>query len=92
MRVEGDTCHDVRIALGSVAPVVKRASDAEAILEGRTATAQRIEDAARAAMEAVSPIDDIRASAEYRSHCVHVLTRRLLTQACDRLVPGGARS
>jgi carbon-monoxide dehydrogenase medium subunit len=92
MRVEGETCHDVRIALGSVAPVVKRASDAEAILEGRAATAKRIDAAARAAMEAVSPIDDIRASAEYRSHCVHVLTRRLLTQARDRLVPGGARS
>lgn len=90
MRVEGDACHDVRIALGSVAPVVLRASGAEAILEGQPACAERIEAAARAAMEAVSPIDDIRASADYRSHCVHVLTRRLLTEARAQLAREGA--
>jgi CO/xanthine dehydrogenase FAD-binding subunit len=92
MRMEGDICHDVRIALGSVASMVTRASDAEAILEGQAATGECIEAAARAAMAAVSPIDDIRASAEYRSHGVHVLVRRLLTQARDRVALGSERS
>ena len=86
MRVEGGKCHAVRIALGSVAPVVKRAIAAEKVLEGEAPTPERIEAASRAAVEEISPIDDVRASAGYRSHCVHVLTRRLLTQAWEQLV------
>ena len=89
VRVENGLCHDVRIALGSVAPIVKRAVAAESMLEGQAPTPERIESASRAAMEEVSPIDDIRASAGYRSHCVHVLTRRLLTEAVEQLAAGG---
>jgi CO/xanthine dehydrogenase FAD-binding subunit len=43
-------------------------------------------------MDEMSPIDDIRASAGYRSHCVTVLTRRLLTQAWEQLASGGAQA
>jgi len=91
MRVVNGRCRDVRIALGSVAPVVKRARAAEAALEGEAPSAERIEAAAQAATDEVSPIDDIRASAAYRSHCVRVLTRRLLTEARDRLDGGGTQ-
>lgn len=92
MRVDDGRCHDARIALGSVAPVVKRAREAEQMLEGETLTPQRIEAATRTAMREVSPIDDIRASAGYRSHCVHVLTRRLLNRAWEQLSAGGAKA
>jgi CO/xanthine dehydrogenase FAD-binding subunit len=92
MTVEGGTCRGVRIALGAVAPVVKRATAAEQMLEGEVPSAERIEAASRTAMEEVVPIDDIRASAGYRSHCVHVLTRRLLTQAWEKLSAGGSRT
>ncbi len=85
MRVEAGRCHGVRIALGSVAPVVTRAPAAEQVLEGQAATSERIDAAARAAMDAVNPIDDIRASADYRSHCVQVLVRRLLTLTREQL-------
>jgi CO/xanthine dehydrogenase FAD-binding subunit len=44
-----------------------------------------IEEAAGRATQEVDPIDDIRASAGYRRHTVHVLTRRLVSQAWDRL-------
>jgi CO/xanthine dehydrogenase FAD-binding subunit len=91
MRVEDGKCHAVRIALGSVAPIVKRAFAAEQMLEGEVLTPERIEAASQAAMEEVSPIDDIRASAGYRSHCAQVLTRRLLTQAWEQLTGGGSR-
>ncbi|NCF83224.1 MAG: hypothetical protein GWP74_16595 [Proteobacteria bacterium] len=92
MAVKDGKCLAPRIALGSVAPVVKRAIAAEQELDGQILTRSRIDAAARTAVEEVSPIDDIRASADYRSHCVHVLTRRLLTHAWERLACGGSQS
>ena len=78
-------CNRARIALGAVAPVVLRARRAEAMLEGETLTPPLIDAAARQAVHECSPIDDLRASAEYRRHTVHVLTRRLVSQAWERL-------
>jgi carbon-monoxide dehydrogenase medium subunit len=83
--VEGGICSRARVALGAVAPVVKRAVAAEALLTGRALTPALIEEAAGRATQEVDPIDDIRASAGYRRHSVHVLTRRLVSQAWDRL-------
>jgi carbon-monoxide dehydrogenase medium subunit len=78
-------CTRARIALGAVAPTVYRAAAAEAMLEGQTLSAPLIDAAARQAADSASPIDDVRASAEYRHHGVHVLTRRLVAQAWERL-------
>ncbi len=83
--VENGVCARARVALGAVAPVVKRATAAEALLTGQALTPALIEEAARRAVQEVDPIDDIRASAGYRRHTVHALTRRLVTQAWDRL-------
>ena len=44
-----------------------------------------IEEVAQTAMKQSNPIDDLRASADYRRHSVHVLTRRLITQAWQSL-------
>ena len=92
MRIAGGKCHGVRIALGAVAPIVKRAIAAEQMLEGEVLTPASIEAASRRASEEVSPIDDVRASAGYRSHCVHVLTRRLVTRAWEQLASGGSQA
>jgi len=81
----GGKCAMARIALGAVAPVVVRATAAEAMLEGKALTAELIAAAAASAADECSPIDDIRASAEYRRHTVAALTRRLVSQAWDRL-------
>ena len=81
----GGMCTRARIALGAVAPVVLRARKAETVLEGRALTPALIDEAAAAATAASSPIDDVRASAEYRLHTVEALTRRLVAQAWDRL-------
>ena len=78
-------CTRARIALGAVAPVVLRAKEAEARLEGRALTPEVIEEAAAAAAGAASPIDDVRASAEYRLHTARALTRRLVSRAWERL-------
>ena len=83
--VASGVCARARIALGAVAPVVLRAREAEAHLEGRALTPPVIEEAAAMAAGASSPIDDVRASAEYRLHTVEALTRRLVSRAWERL-------
>jgi CO/xanthine dehydrogenase FAD-binding subunit len=74
--------HGVRIALGSVAPTVLRARNAEAFAEGLdwNDPATLAEFGRHAAAEA-RPIDDQRGTAEYRRHVVEVLARRALAQA-----------
>jgi len=78
-------CSRARIALGSVGPTIFRAKAAEAMLTGKAYDVDIIEQAARAAADQSSPIDDIRASAGYRLQTAYSLTRRLLTQAWKQL-------
>ena len=77
---EGDVVSDARIAFGSVAPTIVRAPAAEAVLRGQALSAEQIEQAAELIQEAISPIDDVRASAAYRRHLAGVITRRALNQ------------
>lgn len=84
--MDGDRCTKVRIALGAVAPTVFLATDAQNTLAGQVLTDDLIARAATQAVAQSSPIDDVRASAQYRLHTVGTLTRRLLTQARDKLV------
>ena len=67
-----------RIALGSVAPTIVRAPEAEAYLVGKMLTADVIAPAGELARKSATPIDDIRGSAEYRSEMVKVTTVRAL--------------
>ena len=75
-----------RIALASVAPTPVRARAAEGVLEGNVLSDELIETAAVAAVEAATPISDVRGSAEYRRELVKVLTRRTLGISRDRIV------
>ena len=83
-------CRTARIALAAVAPTPVHARAAERALEGRALTPQRIEEAAKLAVEAARPISDQRGSAEFRRHLVRVLTRRTLTTALARANGGQA--
>lgn len=73
-----------RIALGAVGPVPIRAAAAEAALLGaadRTddpATGTAIDEAARLAVDASDPTDDIRGSADYKREMLAVHVRRAL--------------
>jgi CO/xanthine dehydrogenase FAD-binding subunit len=74
-------CKDIRIALGAVAPTPVRAKKAEAILNRQKFDDNLIEKAARTAAGEARPIDDHRASAEYRRDMVEVLVKRAIKQA-----------
>ncbi len=78
-------CSSARIALGSVAPIVFRAVAAEDMLMGKVLDEDIITQAAKAAADQCAPIDDIRASADYRLQTAFSLTRRLLTQAWQQV-------
>ena len=78
----------VRIALGSVGPVIIRCAAAESMLaewvDLRSATAladTTVDEATRLVREAARPIDDHRSTADYRRHAVGVLAGRLLRRA-----------
>ena len=80
LRCESDKVQHVRIALGAVAAVAMRAHKAEAALLGGVLSESTITAAANAAVAEASPIDDFRASADYRRRMVDVLVRRGLEQ------------
>jgi CO/xanthine dehydrogenase FAD-binding subunit len=73
-----------RIALGAVASTPIRAPEAEAVL-AESVDDETVEKAALAAMRTARPISDVRASAEYRSAMVRVLTRRGIQEVLENL-------
>ena len=77
---EGGVLKDVKIGLGAVAPTPMRARKAEGLLVGAKAGDEVIRQAAKTAAEESKPIDDHRASAEYRRTMVEVLVRRAIHQ------------
>jgi carbon-monoxide dehydrogenase medium subunit len=80
-RGDGDTCEDARLALGAVAAVPRRAMRAEAFLRGQRLTADVLTEAASLAVADLDPLDDFRATAEYRRDVTHVIVRRALERA-----------
>ena len=71
---------EYRLAFGAVAPTPVRLPKTEALLSGKQLTPALIEQAAELARTEVSPIDDVRASKEYRLEVVGVIARRSLEQ------------
>jgi carbon-monoxide dehydrogenase medium subunit len=76
---DGEAITQARITLGSVAPTIIRAPEAEGALVGGELSEERIAEAAGLAAQAAAPIDDIRAGADYRREMVRLLVRRALT-------------
>jgi len=83
--VSGHKLKDVRVALGSVAPVPMRAYRTERMLEGSKAEEAIIEKAAIEAMHECKPITDVRSSEDYRRRMVLVLVRECLNEAKSRM-------
>jgi CO/xanthine dehydrogenase FAD-binding subunit len=75
---------EARIALTAVAPTIVRAPEAEAVLRGSPVTRASFLDAGRAAAAAARPIDDVRASADYRRAMLEVIVARVLAAAAGR--------
>ena len=86
IKYDKDKVKRARIALGASAPIPLRSKNAEEVLLEQALDPQIIDLAAAAAVADSNPIDDHRASAEYRRHMIEVLIKRGLTQIADELV------
>jgi CO/xanthine dehydrogenase FAD-binding subunit len=78
--VEGGTIRDMRIALGSVAPLVLRAVKTEAALRDLSLTPTVIATARETLAREIAPIDDIRSTARYRLRVAQNLLEEFLSQ------------
>lgn len=78
-----------RLAFGAVAPRPFRATSIEAELRGRVLDDEAIAAARRLVAGAISPISDVRASAEYRTHMCEVMLERGLRAVATRLAGEG---
>ena len=78
LRVAAGKVASVRLALGGVGPMPVRALRTEDALQGRAWTEESAGLAGEVLADEISPIDDFRASAEYRRRVSRNLLRRLL--------------
>jgi CO/xanthine dehydrogenase FAD-binding subunit len=78
MTLEGGRVGEVRLALGSVAPTVVRATRAESALAGR-APLEAVPDALAELARDIRPIDDLRSTARYRARVAQNLLGEFLS-------------
>jgi len=92
IRTEGDRCLSARVAVGSAAPTPLRLFEVEALLEGATYSRELLTEAQQQASHSVSPITDVRSTADFRCHLVGVLVKRALEKLMDNEIGGGTRT
>lgn len=80
----GDAVADCRVALGSVGPTPLRIHAAESHVAGSPFSLALAESAGQIASAAISPISDVRSTAEYRRRATSVLVRDALLAAWER--------
>jgi CO/xanthine dehydrogenase FAD-binding subunit len=78
--LENGAIRDIRIALGSVAPLVLRAVKTEDALRSRSVTPTVIAAAMETLGQEIAPIDDIRSTARYRLRVAQNLLEEFLSQ------------
>jgi aerobic carbon-monoxide dehydrogenase medium subunit len=80
---DDDRIAQAGIAMTSVAPVNRKAIEAEQVLLGETPSPELFEQAAELAAKASDPETNVRGPAEYKRDLVRVFTRRALAQALE---------
>jgi CO/xanthine dehydrogenase FAD-binding subunit len=87
--IDGDgIVHDARVAVGACSAVAQRLPLAESALTGRVADASLGATLREEHLAALAPIDDVRASANYRRSAALILVRRAI-ETCVRGETGG---
>jgi xanthine dehydrogenase small subunit len=87
LRVVSDRIVEARVGCGGVAPVPSRARKTESVLSAQTWTRDIAERAAQALEAEFTPIDDMRASAQYRRRVLGNLMRRCWLETAAQGTP-----
>ena len=77
--MDDSVCLELRLVVGAVSPKPVRMQSGESMARGERLTQEMVERIAKDASRNVDPIDDLRGTADYKRHLVHVLTRRALS-------------
>jgi CO/xanthine dehydrogenase FAD-binding subunit len=81
VRLKVGVIGELRVAVGSVAPTPRRLREMENRLIGRVLDDSTIAEARELVVQAISPISDVRASADYRKNVIgDLLVRALQSQ------------
>jgi putative cofactor-binding repeat protein len=83
-RIADGVVEDVRIAVGSVAPVPLRLAETERVMKGRPIESSLLVSAKNTAAAEIRPIDDIRSTARYRA----AVTGNLVAEFIEKLGVG----
>jgi OHCU decarboxylase len=83
---------DVRIALGSVAPVPLRLTETERTVRGKVIDSDLLFSAIEAARAEIRPIDDIRSTARYRAAVASNLVAEFLSRLNSERMGKGANT
>ena len=81
--MNADQIADVRIALGSVAPIPIRCVQTEGALRGRMINAETLAAAKSALTTEIAPIDDLRSTRDYRLRVSLNLLEDFVLQLAD---------
>ena len=87
-QIANGTIRDVRLALGSVAPVPLRLHETEHILTGKKIGPSLIDTARKSVVKEIRPIDDIRSTARYRA----AVAGNLVAEFLEKLSVAGANA
>jgi len=79
-RLADGQVEEIRLAMGSIAPVPLRLMETERIIKGKQIGPELIQSAKRAAAAEIRPIDDIRSTARYRAAVAGNLVAEFLEQ------------
>ena len=76
--------NDFRVAFGAVAPTPFRSERIETALHGKALDEDLVASVVAMVPEEISPITDMRATAEYRTHATKAMLKRGLWAAVER--------
>jgi CO/xanthine dehydrogenase FAD-binding subunit len=87
-KIENDVAEDIRLAMGSVAPVPLRLMETERTVRGKRIVPELVRLASQTAAREICPIDDIRSTARYRA----AVAGNLVAEFLELLRASGSRT
>ena len=83
LKVKHGKIKKARLAYGGVGPIVLRLPETERFIEDKPLIKSVFQQAGRIASNEISPISDVRASTNYRTHLAENILIKFFYECCD---------